>query len=493
MKKLLQISAGIITAFSLFNSQPIALHAQGSDAYGSGIKFNLNESGSKYVRFITWHQVWTRWIDNNPGSFINDAPVGGSWDIGLRRSRFILFGKITDDVMIMTHFGINNQTNSTGGVGTPGRVGLNENPNSDGKKPQIFMHDAWVEFRVAGNKKPTDDGLSMGFGMHYFNGLSRLSMASTLNFLAMDAPIYNWTTIEASDQFARMMGIYIKGKALGFDYTAAYDMPFRYPAGTTFTALSGGTQDILFSKKGSVSNYASNALTGVVKAYAAYEFLDKENKTLPFTVGTYIGTKKVFNVGAGFQYQADGMMTRSRTANASGGFDTTTKNVNMLHWAVDAFLDYPLSSEKDPDAITAYAVYYNMNFGANYVRNVGIMNPATRATSGQSFNGSGNAFPMIGTGTTMYGEIGYVFPGRLKLLSDGVLSNMRVQPYAAVTLSNFEGLNSAYTMPEFGINWYFEGHNAKLTTHVKTRPVYDTNLEFVNSRAEFITQAMIYF
>ncbi|MFN3876037.1 MAG: porin, partial [Flavobacteriales bacterium] len=38
-------------------------------------------------------------------------------------------------------------------------------------------------------------------------------------------------------------------------------------------------------------------------AYAGYlmwQFLEQESNVLPFTVGTYVGTKKVFNIGAGF-------------------------------------------------------------------------------------------------------------------------------------------------------------------------------------------------
>jgi hypothetical protein len=32
----------------------------------------------------------------------------------------------------------------------------------------------------------------MGGGLHYYMGLSRATMASTLNFLTIDAPIFNW-------------------------------------------------------------------------------------------------------------------------------------------------------------------------------------------------------------------------------------------------------------------------------------------------------------
>jgi hypothetical protein len=34
--------------------------SQGSPDYGAGMKFNLNEDGSKYTRFIAWNQIWFR-------------------------------------------------------------------------------------------------------------------------------------------------------------------------------------------------------------------------------------------------------------------------------------------------------------------------------------------------------------------------------------------------------------------------------------------------
>lgn len=484
-------SLAVVVALLGIVAVPTLLQAQGSDHYGSGVVVKLNDNGSKFLRLITWHQVWTRYMEHNPGSFINLAPTASSWDIGLRRSRFLILGKLSEDVMILSHFGINNQTISTGGVGAPGRT--NDNPNEDAKKPQLFLHDAWVEYRVTGGAKPTDDGLFIGTGLHYYNGLSRLSMASTLNFMAIDAPIYNWTTIDAGDQFARMMGIYAKGKALGFDYSFAFDMPFRYGATSTFTQIR--TDSAAIAANGgalSVSNYSARAVNGMFKGYVAYELFDKENKTLPFTVGSYVGTKKVLNIGVGFQHQPKGMWTSSATIN-QGVVTRDTSDVAITNIAADAFLDLPLSSEKDPDAITAYGAFYNLNFGKNYIRSIGIMNPATSVTPGKSFNGAGDNMPTIGTGSIIYGEVGYVLPGRHGIFSDGAFSKMRIQPYAAVTHASFEALKDSYIMPEAGVNFYLDGHNAKLTLHYKARPVFDVAKNFMESKPEVITQAMVYF
>jgi hypothetical protein len=34
------------------------------------MKFNLNEDGSKYMRFIAWNQIWLRSSQMNPGTMI---------------------------------------------------------------------------------------------------------------------------------------------------------------------------------------------------------------------------------------------------------------------------------------------------------------------------------------------------------------------------------------------------------------------------------------
>ena len=66
--------------------------------------------------------------------------------------------------------------------------------------------------------------------------------------------------------------------------------------------------------------------------------------------------KKVFHIGAGFQYQEKAMSDGD--AAVSG-----TDFYNMSHWAVDSFLNLPLSNK---DAITAYLGYYNYGFGKDY-------------------------------------------------------------------------------------------------------------------------------
>ena len=142
--------------------------------------------------------------------------------------------------------------------------------------------------------------------------------------------------------------------------------------------------------------------------YAFWQFFDKESVVLPFTVGTYVGTKKVLNVGAGFYRAPQG--TNSNRLNAPG--DTTLARHDINLFAVDLFADMPLGAAKK-FAITAYSVFYSHNWGPNYYRTVGIMNegavdPNYAGTRSQT--GAGNARPLLGTGTIWYTQAGLLLP-----------------------------------------------------------------------------------
>ncbi|HPI12010.1 MAG TPA: hypothetical protein PLK63_13295 [Catalimonadaceae bacterium] len=418
------------------------LLAQGSELYGSGIKFKLNEDGSKYMRFITWHQVWVRYNQNNSGSARQGVPQTETVDFGIRRSRFLFLTQISPRFLILMHAGINNQTSYTGGY-----LG-----SSDAKKPQLFLHDLWNEYKLINKPKFT---LDLGAGIHYWHGVSRMSSASTLNFLAYDAPIFNWHNIETTDQFARYIGVYAKGKLGKIDYRFNVSEPF-------YT----NTSRVISTK---ASNYSPYNVYKIYAGYASYQFWDQEANLLPFTVGTYLGSKKVFNIGAGFLHNKNAMWTKKEN---SSGTDTASFHDQNL-FAVDAFLDLPLNTEKGT-AITAYAVQYFNDFGPNFVRGIGIMNPAAQNAAGAGSSAyRGNTVPLLGTGTTSYVQAGYLLP---KTIS----TKVRFQPYAAYTFSSFEGLKDGsgkqqnVNWVDVGSNFLLEGHHAKFTLNYRHRPDFSS-------------------
>lgn len=443
----------------------LAGFAQGSTEYGSGLKFNLDTTGNKYMRVIAWNQIWMRSSQMNPGTMINGEEASTSTDIGNRRLRILLYAQISKRYMIVTHFGINNQTFTNGGAaGTTGTGGYGQ-----GKKPGMFFHDAWNEYAIVLPAADKKFSLSLGGGLHYYMGLSRMTMASTLNFLTVDAPIFNWPLIDVSDQFARQPGLFAKGKYGKFEFRLAYNKPF---------ATNNAPADAPLGSPAVATD--NNGNTKWSKAgYFEYQFLDQESNLLPFKVGSYLGTKRVFNVGAGFYSAPDG--TRTSVDGVVGKHD-----INLF--SADVFADLPLGEPSKKMALTAYSVFYNYDFGPNYLRNVGIMNVGTVNPDFEgtpAMAGAGNAQPLIGSGNIWYTQAGFLLP------NSNEKPEVRIQPFGAFTYKNFEALEKSSTQFDVGANFFLDGQHAKITAQYSTRPVY-TSPDTRSSKGEFIMQLHIY-
>lgn len=171
------------------------------------IKFD--EDGDKYLRFIMWHQIWM--TTSNLSSESSNLQLHPS----IRRSRFLAYAQISEDFLILTHFGLN-------GLNANNLSSLGNNSNA----PQFFLHGAWAEFKM-------HDGLYVGGGLHYWKGLTRLASQSTLNFMTLDQsrPFTSWHSLGITDQFARHLGFYAKGQIGRLDYRVAINSPMRDPLG----------------------------------------------------------------------------------------------------------------------------------------------------------------------------------------------------------------------------------------------------------------------
>lgn len=435
------------------------------------LTLKLTDDGSKYVRFLIWNQLWMRATENNPGTLgVDGQPNNNSFDIGIRRARFLAYAQISPRFLILSHWGINNQTFTNGGVpgggatGNPGNLPVTVNPETgsgaanamSAKKPQMFFHDIWTEFMLT-------EELYIGAGLHYWNGISRMSSHSTLSFMAIDAPIFNWPLIELTDQFARQFGIYAKGQISNWDYRIALNKPFSIGAGGSF--------DVNRQRP-----IAANVVNDqwATQGYIAYQFLEKENNKLPFFTGSYLGTKKVFNIGGGWHHHPKATMSK----NAAGGAEYH----DIKLFGLDAFLDIPLNPEKGT-ALTTYAVYYNYDFGPNYMRNVGIMNVGFGA--GTTQNGPGNAQPTIGTGSIFYSQTGLLLPKNI--LED----HGRLQPFGAITYKNFDYFDNSSWQYDLGFNYYMNSHQAKITFQYGSRPLFE-NFKRSGNAGEFIIQTHIF-
>lgn len=410
------------------------------------LTLKLSEDGSKYLRFFLWHQFWVRSTENNPGTVgLAGGADSRSFDIGLRRSRVLAMAQVSPRFLILTHFGINNQNFVNGGA-----------PGAGAKKPGLFMHDVWTEYMAVKDK------LYIGAGLHYWNGISRLSNASTLNFMTLDAPIFNWPNIELTDQFARQFGIYAKGQLGGFDYRVALNKPFA----------AGGA-----AVEGQAVNRLNDELA--VQGYFNFQFLDKESNKLPYMVGTYLGSKRILNIGAGFYYHPES------THSLQGG-QTRIHDTRLL--GLDVFWEQPTAMG---GVFSLYSTLYSYDFGPNYIRNVGLLNvgqaPAQDSPIAEqlAFNGPGNAQPTIGTGSISYTQLGYGFPK----FNNGT----QLMPYVTYTRKDFERLNDESNQFDLGLNYFINGHHAKLTLQYSSRPVYQrvsNNLD--GYKGEWILQTHIF-
>lgn len=440
--------------------------SQGSTDYGSGLKFNLNDDGSKFMRVIAWNQIWFRSAEMNPGTMIGGEPTSTATDIGNRRLRFLAYAQVSKRYMILTHFGINNQTFINGGAaGTSGTGGYGA-----GKKPGLFFHDAWNEYAVVLPEKDKKFSFTLGAGLHYYMGLSRLTMASTLNFLTIDAPIFNWPLIENSDQFARQVGLFAKGKYGKLEYRLSYNKP--YATNLTPTNTTNASNAVAVDNSGNTKWSKAG--------YFEYQFLDQEANVLPFKVGSYLGTKKVFNIGAGFYTAPDATKT---------SVNSTINKHDIKLFSADIFLDMPIGKKENKMAVTGYSVLYDYDFGPNYLRNVGIMNIGLvdpNFTGSRAIAGAGNAQPTMGSGNIWYTQAGVLLPCK------EAKPKIRIQPFGAVTYKNFDALEQSSTQFDVGSNFFLDGHHAKITAQYSTRPVYTSLTNRSGSLGDFIVQLQIY-
>lgn len=384
-------------------------------------KYSFNQSGTHYIKATAVAQMWVRYSEMNPGTKINETPVNAYTDIGIRRLRFSVWTQLTDRLFFYTQFGQNNfnflSKRNTG----------------------AFVHDAVTEFKVAPQ-------LSIGAGLTGWSGLSRYASPSVASILSVDAPLYQQTTNGITDQFLRKLSVYAKGQVGKLDYRLALTSPMT--SQNSLVPIPAISTD---------ANFSMAAPKLQSQAYLYWQFFDKENNTLPYTTGTYLGKKKVLNLGAGFIHQQDAMWY----LNASGD----TVSTDMLLLGVDVFADFPVG--KKGAAFTGYVAWNNFDLGPNYVRNGGVMNPATGVGASATFNESGVAFPMVGTGNTFFGQVGYK-------CKDNLLGSGTLQPYASAQLSLFDKLDDPMLLLEGGVNWLIHGnHTGKLSLNYQSRPVFE--------------------
>jgi hypothetical protein len=406
------------------------------------IRYNLNNSGSHYVKMTFTNQTWLRLNDNNPGTTVLSDPQDRTFDIGLRRTRMQLFGQLTDRIFFYTQFGMNNFNKISA------FPAYNNSGTASNRKVAAFFHDALGEYEVY---RKGVSFVRFGGGLTIVNGLSRFSQPSIGSIMTMDVPVFAQATVDQTDMFSRKLAVYSRGQIGKLNYRLGIADPF--PIETSGGIPAGLSMNSVFAQK-----KHKKQIDGLL----IYNFFDTEDNTAPgYMTGTYLGKRKVLNLEAGFISQKNATWRRERT-------DTLYSNMNL--WSVAAYADMPLNKVTGT-AISSYVGYFSTDYGKGYLRYNNSMNPATGTSQPIAGVGGthGNAYPMFGTGSVIYAQAGYKF-------KDALLGNQgTLMPFASLQRADYDRLTDAMNLYNVGVNWLIKGHNGKLTLNYENRPVYKTS------------------
>ena len=421
MKKLILLIAFCISLNTIAQSP--------SSRFKDGLKIYLNDDSTRYIQGTGLAQIWFRYNDNNPASAIYGTPKKETFDVGLRRVRYQVISQINKKVFMYTQFGINSFNSLSA------------------RKPGLFLHDVTAEYKIYKNY------ITLGGGLSGWNGTARYTSSGVGNILGMDLPTIEETTNDVSDQFVRKLGVYAKGQIGGLDYRFSAANPFPIQNSLTTVAALSGTNSAAYSTKAPEMQY---------QGYVKWQFFDKESNLLPYSAGSYLGKKRVLNIGGGFTYQKNAMWYRNANMD--------TLSTPLQQFALDVFYDSYLNKEKQ-NAVTAYASFLNYDFGPNYIRNAGAMNTANGTIGASSFNGAGNNAPLIGTGQVVYAQAAYLFK------KDLLGKNGTLQPYASGSYAMYQKLKDPVLIYDIGVNWIIAGQNSKISLDYQSRPIFNMGID----------------
>jgi hypothetical protein len=397
-------------------------------------KWYLSSDSTAWIRANAVAQVWLRYDQSNPGTLVNEQPFASTVDIGIRRGRIQALVHINDRATLYMQYGLNN-FNAAYAVGS-------------NRKNAAFFHDIFAEYRVSEHEE-----LTLGGGLTIANGLSRFSQPSIATIMTTDVPVFAQATVDQTDEFSRKLSVTARGQIGPIDYRVSLSDPFPI--------TSNGAAPVPISAN---ATFAREGHTLQGQTYVIWQFRDHEPHAVPYMAGTYLGAKNVFNVAVGAIHQPKAMW---RTNNAG---DTVFDNMTLL--AIESFYDAPISD--NGTALSAYIGGFRYDYGPNYLRYNGIMNPATSQNTdvtptplvnvGPTY---GNAFPMFGTGNSLYTQCGVYLPK--------VIGTTGLMPYVSAFAAKWEMLSAWTTVYNVGCSLLFDGHRSKLSLDVQNRPTYGTN------------------
>jgi len=376
----------------------------------------LNEDKTHYVKFSGYAQVWARYTEMNPGSKVDGSAMKNKSDFSLRRFR------VKMQIMPLDKFLIVVQAGSTN---------LTELSNSESA---INLFDAYGEYQFNKN-------IQVGAGRSAWKGLTRFASGPTATLL-YDVPFLTLGNVNVTDITLRNLNIYAKGQVGKFDYRFVVAKPY---------VVSGTPAQ-------GISAFNNLAVKPSLSGYVKYEFFEMESNAGATSAGSYLGKKKVLALGLGAEYQKNALSSLN-------GSDTSLHSLKIF--TADLFYDTPVNKSRGT-AFNAYAAVFHHDYGPDYVRNLGINNMANGVDSqAASFNGSGNSYPVVGTGNSFIIQTGYTLP-----YFNQKKKSARLMPAVGFQYSKFERLDDPMITYDLGLSLLLKDHASKFVFNAQSRPVY---------------------
>ncbi|WP_029283351.1 hypothetical protein [Pedobacter sp. R20-19] len=377
----------------------------------------LNEDKTHFIKFSGYAQLWARYTELNPGSKVNESLRKSTADLSLRRLRMKMVVNLIDHFTLIFQGGTTNLT------------------YLDDSESSFDLLDAFGEYKFS-------EKLSIGAGRSNWKGLTRFASGPTSTLL-YDVPFLDLGNVNRTDLTLRNLNIFAKGQLGRLDYRIILAKPY----------ISAPTKPIQ-----QISGFNNLSVKPNLSAYLKWQFFEQESNAGSTAVGSYLGKKKVLALGIGAEFQKDLMWHMA-------GADTILNDMKL--YSADVFYDTPINVQKGT-SLNIYAAVFYHDYGPGYVRNLGINNMANGLdASTASFNGSGNAYPVVGTGNSFIFQTGFSMP-----YFNQQKKKARLMPVIGIQYSKFERLADPMFTYDLGLNLLLRDHASKFVFNAQSRPIY---------------------
>lgn len=340
-------------------------------------------------------------------------------------------------------------------------LGTSSQTPANAKLGNVYTYETYISYQLVKRL------LSIGLGQTLYNGLSRASSLQISQLIAVNPINQALPTAGKTDNLGRQFHFFAVGKIQKLEYRMALVKPMLQ------VGKDGKYLPELSENTASEVSYEFPTTKFGAEGYVCYQFLEEENTNYSSKSFSYLGSKKIFNIGLGFEYQPE--------ATAYLNFDRDTVLNNAVSYAFDFFADLPLTNG---GVITTYGVFYNYDYGTNYLKTSATMN---YHTGGNTIQGGGNSEFVVGTGNSFCLQAAYLFPRAI------TSENHKLQLYTTLYYKNFDILKETALQIGGGLNYYLLGHNAKIGIQYFPREVYDNNYEIVQKTNNVYVQLQVSF